>query len=336
LYLHELEVHEFFYYQLWRKELSKDRYKSFIGWKKHINILIKLNPLQYRCLTENKLIFYTYCKNFKLATPEIYAIYDPNLPEIENFSVLRNVDQLIDFVIESNISEFVIKPTEGTKGQSFRVLRFDKKESEFYSVLGQRIHKDTVSQLLKGYNYRNTAQTNFLIQERLHPCSATLALSPYVPFSMRFLTLLDHTYTPHIIEAYGKSAVGENETDNRASGGLLIRMDRKGICLGVNSRDSRSGVSEKHPLNNFIFKDWQVPLFHEAWDLALKSARAFYMVRCVAWDIIVSEKGARVIEGNNPWNVLQQDAYDRGLWQGVFAAESEVALKKVSVASPWW
>lgn len=153
-YLHEMEVGEFFSHRLWRSDLSKERYSCFIGWKKHILSLIALNPVQYRCLTENKLIFHTYSIAHGIPTPEIYAIYDPHLRSVNGLTTVRTVDQLVDFISRRDISQFVIKPVEGTRGQSVLALFYDKKSGEFRSVSGELISMECIGKVLEGYNYR--------------------------------------------------------------------------------------------------------------------------------------------------------------------------------------
>ena len=335
-YLHEMEVAEFYYYYLWREKLSEKDYKSFIGWKKHILSLTALNPIQYRCLTENKLVFYTYCKSMDVPTPEIYAIFDPNMPDIDDFPTLGTVDQLTEFVSTNDISEFVLKPVEGTRGQSILVVLFNKDKGEFQTVTGEKLGRDQIKNVLEAYNYRDSSQSGFMVQERLTPHSSTLDLSKYVPFSYRILTILDGSGQPHIIEVYGKCAVGDSDTDNWEGGGLALRLDQNGVCFGANEKGYGLDPRETHPTHGFKFIGWQAPFYKEVCEVGIKAAKAFFYVRCVAWDIIVAESGVYVIEGNNPWSVLQQEAYYRGLWQGVFGEEAGKAIKNGPVKSPWW
>ncbi len=231
----------------------------------------------------------------------------------------------------------MIKPVEGTKGQSILVLIFDKTRGEFCSVSGEPVSVNTISNVLKGYNYRETTQSSFLVQERLTPHESTLEQNKYVPFSYRVLTLLDESNTPHIIEVYAKSAVGNMDTDNRLSGGLFLLLDHAGLCYGARtSQDSGFKIIDHHPTSGFMLKGWKVPFYKEVCELALRLAKAFFMIRCVAWDIIVAKSGVYVIEGNNPWSSGIQAVYERGLWNGVFGEEAGRAIENGPSRSPWW
>jgi len=335
-YLHEMEVGEFFLYHLWRTDLSKEKYTSFVGWKKHILSLMALNPIQYRCITENKLIFYTHTMAFGIPTPKIYAVYDPNLPRINGFTIINTMDHLIDFISRNNITQFVIKPVEGTRGKSILVLLFDKKTEGFRSVSGEAASVTSIAKVLEGYNHRGTMQSCFLLQERLTPHESTLHLSEYVPFSYRVVTLLDESNKPHIIALHGKSAVGNNTSDNREAGGLTCLFDDTGVCYGASSQESGFNVTERHPTNGFMLKGWKAPFYKDVCELALRLSKTFFLARCVGWDIVVSNSGLYVIEGNNPWSLKQQEVYYRGLWTGVFAKEAGRAIKNGPSKSPWW
>jgi hypothetical protein len=331
-----MEVDEFFLYHLFREELSKKEYTSFVGWKKHIQSLNAINPIQYRCLTENKLTFYAYCLVYNISTPRVFAVYDPQIPAMNMLKTLHTVDELLAFINSENISEFVLKPTEGTRGQSILVVKYDKSENTFKNITGTLIEKNDLERVLNQYNYRGSSQSGFLVQQRLTPHESTIQFSKNVPFSYRVLTILDENNEPEIIEIYAKASVGESDTDNWEGGGLTLRLDEKGVCYGANSLDSRFDLFFYHPTNNFSFIKWQAPFYKEVCELGIQCAKAFHYVKCVAWDIITSKEGIYVIEGNNPFSVGQQEVYFRGLWQGTFAQEAEKAIKNGPNKSPWW
>lgn len=330
---HELEVDEFFIFRLWQRDLQINEYSRFIGWKKHIKALVYLNPIEYRCLTENKFIFYTYCKTMNVATPEIYALYNTNISKIKGFPVLRNLDALKGFLNSNKISDLVIKPADGTKGQSVLTLKYGN--MDFYDQDDQLLTNNELEKILSGYTYRDSHQTNFMVQQRLKPHESTLRLNDKVPFSYRVLTILNRNGEPEVVEVNGKAS-RNNVTDNYESGGMVLSVDSNGICQGGIMKAEPNKVFDKHPDNDFVLKNWKVPQYEDVCQLAKEAAAAYYFVKCIAWDIIVSSEGVFVIEGNNPWNVKQQMSNNRGLWQGTFMEESERLFKSGIPRSPWW
>jgi len=335
-YMHEMEVDEFFQYHLYREELSREEYSAFVGWKKHIKTLIAVSPVQYRCLTENKLNFFAYCEIYKIPTPKVYAVYDPQLVETEGLRTLRTIDELTAFLKVENLTEFVLKPTEGTRGLSVLVLKFDREKESFSNILDQPVDRKDLEEKLHKYDYRGSSQSNFLLQQRLTPHESTLELSRYVPFSYRVVTMLDEHNQPEVVEVYAKAAVGDSDTDNWEGGGMTLRIDDNGICYGGNYKKSRFELVFSHPTNNFSLVNWQVPFYKDVCELGLRCAAAFHYVRLVAWDIIAAREGVFVVEGNNPFSVLQQEAYFRGLWQGTLARVADKAFKEGPRKSPWW
>lgn len=332
--MHEMEIDEFFLFELENPDLSFDDCAKFIGWKKHIKTLIHLNPVEYRCLTENKLVFYTYCKAMNISTPEVYALYNPQISTSIKIPGLKDIAGLKSFLKGHKISDIVIKPVDGTKGQSILVLQFH--DNKFFSPDKAAIDEKDIESTLSGYVYRDSRQVNFLIQKQLKPHESTLKLSSNVPFSYRVLTILNENGHPEVLEIYGKAS-RNNITDNYENGGLILRIDQKGICQGAIIKAEPKEVLENHPDNNFRLKDWPVPMYREVIEIALKAASAFYFVKCVAWDIIVSSEGVFIIEGNNPWNgIAQQKSHLRGLWQGTLKKESERLFQIGIPRSPWW
>lgn len=333
---HKMEIEEYFLYQLNKPDLKETERLAFIGWQKHIESLLLLNPIQYRCITQDKLIFYCYCKSFNISTPEIYSVYDTQLKPNKYFNSISTIDELISFLSKESLSEFVIKPTNGTRGQSVMVLRFDLNEKLFYKVNGEKISVQDISETINQYNYNNTTETNFLIQQRLTPLAETTVLSSYCPLSYRVITLLKENNVPEILFVYAKAAIGSNYLDNRRAEGLTCLLDSDGMCIGARSLVTGNSIIENHPTTNFKLSGWYPPNFNEVCELAKKAACSFFQVKCIAWDIIVANEGIFVVEGNNPWNKGIQEVYNKGLWQGIFK-EQVLKLQKLGPRkSPWF
>lgn len=331
--LHKLEVEEFFLYRLWRSELTETQWSSFIGWKKHIEILCCLNSIPYRCLTQDKLIFSQYASSVGIPTPKVLALLDPDASKGFVVPILKDVQQLFAFLQTIQVNEIVLKPVNGTCGQCVQVLRlFD--DNHFENMEGKIV---TVSDLqnLCQYTYRNQTEKRFLIQERVLAHEVTANLSNNCPFSYRVITLVDQCGEPNIMFVYGKLPATGAVTDNLACGGLALPVDEKGFCLGGRSSAEFDKLID-YTAGGFKLVGWELPFYQDVCDLAIYAATQLPMVRCIAWDIAVTNKGLVVFEGNNPWNKNIQQVYERGLWQGIFAEQGERALRDGPRLQPWW
>jgi len=339
---HDLEVSEYFRYRLWRSELTDEQFMSFIGWRKHIYSINVLNPIQYRCMTENKLLFHRYCQSSNLPVPELLGIYDSSGESLYGIDVIDNYESLCSFIKSSGIFNVILKPNEGTRGQSVLALEYRSENDCFYSPDGKNLTGEYIENILGGYTYRESRSTVFLIQERILPSVSTSnILSKNCPFSYRIITLLsgDAVYP---IKQYAKAATGDNYTDNRYASGLTLLLNSDGICSGARSKKNFTDLMLYHPDTNFEFSGWEAPGYQEVIRLAEKTARTFSFVSCVAWDIVIGinsngEEQICLLEGNNPWNIGIQEVYDKGLWHGSFKDE---VLKKSQDPdwgkSPWW
>ena len=331
---HRLDPEEFFRYRVWRQELETDQWTAFIGWRKHIKALSHLNPVPYRCLTENKIIFYQRCLAANIPTPEVYAVLDPARPKAPTIPSLQSVEELLRFIEEKEITEFVMKPVHGTKGQAVRLLHFDP-TTGLRSADGTDVSRSDLEALTQ-YAYRGVEQNSFLIQERVYPHASTQQLNANCPVSYRVITLLDQVGNPHKVHVYVKLPGGESLTDNLAAGGLACPVDENGICVGGRASSDFTQLIARDPSRDLDICGWKAPYYTEVCDLAFRLAIEFHPVRCVAWDVDVSNKGLMVYEGNNPWNMNIQDVNDRGLWQGNFAAQAGAAFRDGPENPPWW
>ena len=62
-----------------------------------------------------------------------------------------------------------------------------------------------------------------------------------------------------------------------------------------------------------VFKDYEIPFFREAVDLALELHTKMYRCHSVGWDIAITEKGPVFIEGNGLWEISLLQAVHGGL-----------------------
>jgi hypothetical protein len=330
---HGMEVHEFFQLGLWYPMMRTEGYTRFIGWRKHIRALIHLNPVEYRCMTENKLAFFTYCRAQNIPTPHVYALFHPHMIDTGGIAVVSTVEGLKHFLQTGNITSVVIKPVDGTKGQSVFVVEYAG--GTFETPTGAIVTDDELGEALQGYAYRGSRQRGFLIQRRVRPHAATRALSENVPFSYRVLTIRKTGEAPEVVDVYAKASRNDR-TDNFHAGGFILSVDREGVCRGARLLEGGGKLLERHCDTGFVFSGWRVPFYGEACALALRAAEAFYFVKCVAWDIAVGGEGLSIIEGNNPWNYDIQMANERGLWQGAFEQEASRLFREGVPRSPWW
>jgi hypothetical protein len=97
--------------------------------------------------------------------------------------------------------------------------------------------------------------------------------------------------------------------DNMAAGNLATSIDERTVIIdgpGVYS-DITKSPEMNHPITNISIVDFQVPFWEDCKQLAITAALEHPENRSIGWDIVVTENGPGLIEGNHDWCKL--------LWQ---------------------
>ena len=67
---------------------------------------------------------------------------------------------------------------------------------------------------------------------------------------------------------------------------------------------------EQHPLTGVEFAGYEIPFWKEVVDLVKNAHAQFYSLQSIGWDIVITEKGPVLLEGNDDWEIGgPQDTY---------------------------
>lgn len=100
--------------------------------------------------------------------------------------------------------------------------------------------------------------------------------------------------------------------DNRAKGGLGVGIDlSKGVLMKYGFVHDEFGLKEEqHPLTGVEFAGYEIPFWKEVVDLVKNAHAQFYSLQSIGWDIVITEKGPVLLEGNDDWEIGgPQDTY---------------------------
>ena len=104
----------------------------------------------------------------------------------------------------------------------------------------------------------------------------------------------------------------ESFVDNRAMGGLGVGIElESGKLMKYGfQHDHFGGKTEVHPLSGIEFEGYQLPYWQETLALIENAHRQFYEMQSIGWDVVITENGPVLLEGNDDWEIGgPQDTY---------------------------
>ncbi len=87
--------------------------------------------------------------------------------------------------------------------------------------------------------------------------------------------------------------------DNVDCGGMAARVDLESGKLLTVAADKQGNVFSQHPMTGTEIIGFTLPYFEEAKQMCLEAMQLVPQLRYVAWDVALTEKGPRLIEGNS-------------------------------------
>lgn len=176
-------------------------------------------------------------------------------------------------------TQAIYKPLEGSSGQGIvKYQRDDWKELPLFmeqlSEAGDGILEEVVIQ---------------------HPEMSRMC--PTSVNTVRIATLLGDKQEGIV---YAFLRIGNGRVmDNVDCGGMAARVDLESGKLLTVGADKQGNTFEKHPMTGTPIIGFTIPFFEEAKQMCLEAMRVVPQVRFVAWDVAITEKGPRFIEGNS-------------------------------------
>lgn len=152
-----------------------------------------------------------------------------------------------------------------------------------------------------------------LIEEAIVQHPKMNVLYPDSINTVRLITLVEN----NDVKLLGASLrIGNGgHVDNAAQGGIFASIDITNGKLDSVAFNNPGEKFEKHPITNHPIEGFQIPLWEEVIKMCKNAALEVPDVRCVGWDVAISEKGPILIEGNDRWSrFVWQQPKERGLY----------------------
>lgn len=289
---------------LLQRNLSDRVLEGTIGKRRLLKLQDQVNPKQFQQRTEDKDIFYRFCKDLNLPFPKMYAVFARLAGWCWNGSPLTTPEDWVRFFTENVPEEFVIKPSGGTYG--IRVQVFKRTPKGFEEARGRTCSAQQIYEELAG----DSRFKKYVIQERLksHPDLVHLSNTEFLQ-TLRLVTYVHQDGKADVYFHQLKIIAGNSPVDNYAmgtsnNGVCAIRIEDGSLTPALMMAPDKLAIEmlSEHPRTGQSFTNFHVPFWKEALALAKQAALLFLPLRSIGWDIAITPQGPVLVEGNCRWD----------------------------------
>jgi len=266
-----LEYFQFRFYNL----TDKDRLK-WAGTGHMYEYQLKMNPLKNRRILDDKTLFYKNYDEFFVHT-------------VADINDLKEKEGLADQILSNPSGKVVFKSADGKCGAQVEIRNTSEFTPEELLDFMEKNEHDLVEE--------------FIIQ---HP--DINKLSPSAVNTVRIFTELNENNEQTILGCRLRISV-DSSVDNMAAGNLAAPINEKtGIVEGSGVySDITKPEADVHPVTGVNILGFQIPFWDDIIEMVTKAAKKHPQNRSIGWDVVVTERGPGLIEGNHDWCKL--------LWQ---------------------
>lgn len=238
-------------------------------------------------LLDDKSICYDILKAHNLPIPTNYFYTNNGRIYDESDRAIKNEKDFINCLRQLPDDSLVVgKKTQcGSGGHD--VVFFHKKDNK----LIWDNHEMTYEGLTEEFD-------NWLFQENISNAKPIRDLYPYALNTFRIFSYYNQKEV-NIVYVMLKLGNNYSRTDNAHTGGMYVNVDIESGRLSRYAYDEAFNKFEKHPLTGMPFGGMLIPHFNEVLDVVRKAASLFPYLKCVGWDVALTDKGPVVIEGNS-------------------------------------
>ncbi len=281
------------YYQFRFFEKSHEEKLAWAGTGFMYEYQKVMNPPSKRNILDDKREFYKYYN-------EYFVHYVFSLKDLEDNFV--NTDNLY------KSSKLVFKVSDGKCGVSVKIVESSK------------IDKTEIVSFMKKKGF-DMVETFIQQHEDLN------SLSPSAVNTVRIFTQLNAMNEVEILGCRQRISIN-CPVDNMAAGNIAAPIeDATGIIIGPGVYSDITKQNEHvHPVTGVNILGFQVPFWNETIALVKEATLLYPQNRSIGWDVVITENGPGLIEGNHDWcKLLWQLPVKKGL---KYLLEPHIKLKK--------
>ena len=259
----------------------------------------------------DKLAFNALFGSYGMPVVKLKALYHTDFVP-PGYNPLRSADDIRTFLRNPDSYPFFSKPVRSSLSLgSASVVGYDEATDKLKFLSGKQVAAaDFIDDIITNF------EGGYLFQERVKPHDEVRALCGERAATVRVYTL-NGPRGPEIFRAAWKIPGGKNAADNFwRKGNILAAIDMKTgiVTRAVTGMAVEQIELQAHPDTGRQLVGTKVPNWETICNLALVAARILPDIRCIGWDIVPTDEGGTIIEGNpRPDFKLVQMAEGRGI-----------------------
>ncbi|KQC07032.1 MAG: hypothetical protein APR62_07130 [Smithella sp. SDB] len=292
---------DYFYYKFIEK--PDNERNNYTGRLLMYKFQKKFNRRKDRAIFKNKNLFYI---NF-----ESYVFH-------KNWNISKNnsFDDFLKWISETKPDKIVLKNPFGQVGKAVLVYCMD------YSTNGPLVANIPINKIVSQKKDEGYSLAEAYIQQH----NILMRLSPGSLNTIRITTFLHLNGVVELL--YAILRIGfDKPVDNFDAGGISAYVDLDtGVVIGkgVFKDPFKGGSLETHPVTNSPITGLQIPFWQNILQMIKAAAVVVPSVRTVGWDVIITEKGPALLEGNDNWDKTHWECCEnKGMIKKILALYNE-------------
>lgn len=281
----------------------------YISQKRYTELRKYLDYGSWKNIIHNKWISSIHFSQNDVAQPKSYGLLHPLYGIDVQKKPLLNAIQLEELVCEFDLKKFVLKHIGGGLGDSvYIVKKIEKHDSgNVYVTIDQkRLGRIEINDML---SQKAGNLEGYKIEEFLDSHESINRITDGGASSLRIYTLREKPNSTKAKIGYIRFGLPNKATDHLSNGAILASIEMKSgkILKGI-AHNNRTSWVKTHSITDEEFTGIQIPFWDSVVNLVEQAAHSCPGLNWVGWDVVLSDSGPYLIEGNvgNTMLILQQ------------------------------
>lgn len=220
-----------------------------------------------------------------------------NIPCIENIFIISN-----GFIIKRDLS--ICTLDELLKLPSPFVLKnalTEASEGVYYAQTGG--NKMFLGNSLLDIDQLRTmvGRSRWVVQPVVTPGKEIMKINGSALNITRITTVNDGN-SLHYLRGFQSFATQNSRLDSWGGGAVYVGLDVANECLKkegfCHPQVGMSGIITQHPDSGIVFEGYKLSFLKEAVNLCIKAHYLFPQIFCIGWDVVLTDNGPKILEGN--------------------------------------